>query len=200
MSKALTNPLQSIVRRAASALPVTTGKVDLQRERLARRAGGIVILADVSHSMAAPAWGALRKIDVLRDAVAAAMQRHPEWRLIAFSETARPVAAVPEPESSTNLVAGLEAARAHDPGVLLLISDGQPDDPAAALAIAASWRGAIDVLYVGPDSDATAIAFMRKFAAAAAGDVRVNDIDRPGSARQLGLSILQMLPGPGQSD
>lgn len=196
MSKALTNPLQSIVRRAASTLPVTTGKVDLQRDRLARRAGAVVILADVSHSMAAPAWGTLRKIDVLRDAVAAAMQRNPECRLIAFSETARPVKSVPEPESSTNLVAGLEAARAYDPGVLLLISDGQPDDPAAALKIAASWRGAIDVLYVGPDGDASAIEFMRKLAAAAGGEVRVNDIGKSTSAAQLGFNIVQMLPSP----
>lgn len=196
MTKALTNPLQAAVKRAAAALPASTGKVAHQQARLDRRAGGVVILADVSHSMNAPAWGALRKIDVLRDAVAGAMTRNPQCRLIVFSETAREVSAIPEPEANTDLVAGLEAARAHDPGVLLLISDGQPDDPRGALRVAESWRGAIDVLYVGPDTDAAAIDFMRRLARSAGGDMRTNDIGSSAGAKQLAQSVAGMLPSP----
>ena len=78
----------------------------------------------------------------------------------------------------------------------MVISDGQPDDPARALAIARKFRGAIDVLYVGPDSDAAAIAFMRQLAAAAGGEVIVNDISQPGGAKQLTNRMLYLLPAP----
>ena len=197
MTKALTNPLQQLVKRAAQTLPAVTGKVAQQQARIERRAGAIVILADVSHSMASPAWGGQRKIDVLREAVASVMNRNPQCRLIAFSAAAQQVSSIPEPHSNTDLVAGLEASREHDPGVLLLISDGQPDDPEAALQIAKTWRGAIDVLYVGPDSDAAAIAFMRRLAAAADGAVRVNDIGTSDGAKRIGETITGLLSGPG---
>lgn len=194
--KQIANPMQALLRKAATTLPAQTGRVAVQQQRIDRRMGARIILADVSHSMESPAWGGLRKIDVLRQAVALTMQRDPKCRLIAFSKHAREVSVVPEPGSNTDLVAGLEAARAHDPGVLLLISDGQPDDPKSALRIAQSWRGAIDVLYIGPDSDAAAIAFMRQLAAAAAGDVRVNDIGKAGGIQKLAQSIAALLPGP----
>lgn len=195
--KQITNPMQALLRRAAATLPAETGRVAAQQTRIDRRSGAYVILVDVSMSMDAPAWGGLRKIDVLRQAVDATLRRSPQCRLIAFSKHAREVTCVPEPESNTDLVAGLEAARTHDPGVTLLISDGQPDNADAALSIAERWRGAIDVLYVGPDSDAAAIAFMRRLAAAAAGDVCVNDIGKAGAGvAQLTQSISALLPGP----
>jgi Mg-chelatase subunit ChlD len=195
MSKQLVNPLQALVKQAAKSLPVTTGAVAAQQKRLDRRSGDSVILADISHSMNSPAWGELRKIDVLRQAVAASMQQTP-CRLIAFSAHAREVQAVPEPEANTNLAAGLRAAQALDPGVTLVISDGQPDNPAEALAVARTFRGAIDVLYVGPDSDAVAIAFMQKLAQAADGQVRVNDIGHRAGAQQLLTHLAALLPGP----
>lgn len=195
MNKEIANPLQTLIQRAAKTLPATTGKVAAQQARIDRRQGKYVILADISASMEAPAWGTLRKIDVLREAVAAALQRTTA-HLIAFSRDAQEVETIPEPDANTDLAKGLLAARAYTPGVTLVISDGQPDDPARALAIARKFRGAIDVLYVGPDSDAAAIAFMRQLAAAAGGEVIVNDISQPGGAKQLTNRMLYLLPAP----
>jgi len=190
----LTNPLQNLVRAAAQRLPVETGKVASQQARLNRRLGAVVLLADVSQSMSSAASGDMRKIDVLREAVAVARANRPGAMLVAFSAAAREVDSIPEPESSTDLANALEAVRQHDPGVTLLISDGQPDDPAAALRVARTWRGVIDVLYVGPECDTKAIDFMRALAAATAGSVHVNDVQRTGGdVRQLGRAIYRML-------
>lgn len=184
MSNLPANPLQGMLKRAAQSLPATTGRVAAQQERIDRRRGQAVMLADISASMGMPATGGQRKIDVLREAVAAAV-RQSAARLFVFSGQSREVRDVPEPEGNTNLAAALDAVRALDPGVTLVISDGQPDNAAAALAAARKFRGAIDVLYIGPESDAAALAFMRALAKAGNGDVRVHDIARLGNSQQL---------------
>lgn len=184
MSNLPANPLQGILKRAAQALPVTTGKVAVQQERIDRRRGQVVILADISASMGASAPGGQRKIDVLRQAVVGATLQVPA-RLFVFSQATREVHAIPEPEHNTNLAAALQAVRPLDPGVTLVISDGQPDNAAAALEAARQFRGAIDVLYVGPESDTAAIQFMQQLARVGGGDVRVHDVARLGNAQQL---------------
>lgn len=184
MSNLPVNPLQNLVRRAAQTLPATTGKVAVQQTRLNRRQGAVVILADISTSMSAPAPGGQRKIDVLREAVDGARQQAGA-RLFVFSGDTREVPVVPEPERNTNLARALDRVRALDPGVTLVISDGQPDNAAKALEAARKFRGAIDVLYIGPDSDSAAVAFMRSLAQAGGGDVRVHDVAKLGGARQL---------------
>lgn len=178
------NPLQGLLKRAAQTLPANTGKVAAQQERIDRRRGQAVILADISASMGGPAWGGQRKIDVLREAVAGAM-RQAAARLFVFSADVREVRDVPEPEHNTNLTAALRAARQLDPGVTLVISDGQPDNAAAAIEEARQFRGVIDVLYIGPERDRAAIEFMKRLAAAAGGDVRTHDVARLGNAQQL---------------
>lgn len=178
--------LQQLVRRAGQALPAHTGAVAAQQARIDRRRGGAVILADASYSMGGPAWGGQRKIDVLRQAVAGAMQQTGA-QLVAFSGAARNVSSVPEPDANTNLAAALQHVKNIDPGVTLVISDGLPDNEAAALSVARTFRGAIDVLYIGPETDHAAITFMRRLAAAAGGEVRTHDVARLGAgpAQQL---------------
>lgn len=190
----LTNPLQSLLATAAKTLPKSTGVVAQFQARMDRRQGSVVILADVSTSMASAAWGGQRKIDILREAVATA-RRHTVLDLIAFSTHVERVDVIPEPRGGTDLAAGLAAAHALDPGVTLVISDGHPDDQKRALQIAGTFRGAIDVLYIGPESDAAALAFMRRLAAAAGGDVRAHDIAKAGTQR-LAQSIAALLPAP----
>ena len=55
--------------------------------------------------------------------------------------------------SSTNLRGALEFAKCADvPGVrFVVISDGQPDDAAGALKLAAQYHNRIDTIYVGPE-------------------------------------------------
>ena len=184
MSNLPVNPLQSIIKRAANTLPVVTGRVAVQQERIDRRRGQVVILADISASMGGPAWGGQRKIDILREAVAGAL-RQAAARLFVFSADVREVRDVPEPENNTNLAAALRAARQLDPGVTLVISDGQPDNAAQAIEEARQFRGVIDVLYIGPENDRAAIEFMKRLAASAGGSVRTHDVARLGSAQQL---------------
>jgi Mg-chelatase subunit ChlD len=178
------NPLQNILKRAAQTLPATTGKVAQEQERLERRRGQVVILADISASMAGPAWGGQRKIDILREAVAGALQQA-SARLFVFSGGVREVRTVPEPEDNTNLAGALLSAQELDPGVTLVISDGHPDNAAAAIEVAQKFRGVIDVLYIGPETDSAAISFMKRLAAAAGGDMRTHDVARLGGAHQL---------------
>ncbi|MES2879168.1 MAG: vWA domain-containing protein [Pseudomonadota bacterium] len=192
MNNELTNPLQMLLKTAASTLPVSTGRVAIQQAKLDRRAGESVILADYSDSMASAAWGGQRKIDVLRQAVTGARQQKPA-RLIVFSASAREVDTIPEPQGNTNLVEGLRQALAYDPGVTLVISDGRPDRPDLALKEAAKFRGVIDALYIGPESDTEAIAFMRRLAAAAGGRAQINDLAKLGGPATLLSSIAGLL-------
>lgn len=178
------NPLQNIIKRAATSLPPATGKVAIEQERINRRRGEIVILADISASMGAPAWGGHRKIDLLRDAVNAVLQQT-SARLIAFSAAAREVGTIPEPEENTNLADALDSARALDPGQVLVISDGSPDSEEKAIAAAKKFRGVIDVLYIGPENDKAAIAFMKRLANAAGGDVQSFDLVKIGNSQKL---------------
>jgi Mg-chelatase subunit ChlD len=192
-SRSLVNPLQRLVKKAANTLPKTTGQVAAQQERINRRAGRVVVLADISASMDTMAWGGQRKIDILRDAVSIALQGRTA-KLFVFSGNVREVSAIPTmTEANTALHNALAHVRTLDPGVTLVISDGQPDNAPAALAEAAKFRGVIDVLYVGPETDAAAIAFMRKLAQATNGDVRIHDIAKLGNSQELLTHIAGLL-------
>jgi Mg-chelatase subunit ChlD len=193
MSNDLANPLQGFLAKAAKNLPATTGAVAVHQQRIDRRAGEVVILADVSGSMEDAAWGGERKIDLLRKAVAAARAKS-KCRLIVFSNDAYEAQEIPEPEANTNLVSGLLAAKRHDPGTTLVISDGRPDNPEKTLQLARQFRGVIDVLYIGPEGDIDAINFMRRLAAAANGEVTINDISGKIGAQKLLSCITALLP------
>ena len=184
MNQLPSNPLQSLLGRAAQTLPATTGKVAMQQRRIDRRAGKIVILADVSDSMGGPASGGQRKIDVLREAVGVAMRSSPAL-LYVFSASVRESTGIPEPESSTNLAQALREVHKLDPGVTLVISDGQPDNKQLAIDAAKMFKGAIDVLYIGPESDLAAISFMKRLAKAADGHFRTYDVARLGNSPAL---------------
>jgi Mg-chelatase subunit ChlD len=193
-NNALSNPLSALVKSAAQSLPKTTGKVAAQQQRLDRRRGATVILADISGSMESPAWSKHRKIDVLRDAVAQVMKEQ-NCSLIIFSDNAREATQVPDAtEGSTNLAKALRMAQRYDPGTTLVISDGQPDNEDAALDVAQEFRGAIDVLYIGPDADLTAIGFMRRLAKIGDGQVSVNDISSAAGEQRLLSKMMALLP------
>lgn len=174
----ITNPLQALINTAAQTLPARTGVVAQHAER-ARRASRTAVLADVSGSMSSQAWGGRSKHEVLREALSAIDPgRHD---LVAFSETAARIADagdLPVPSGGTALDRGLEEAMRDGPGRILVISDGQPDDELAALAVARQFDGTIDVLYIGPDSDVMAMRFLEQLARCGRGQYHGSDIAR----------------------
>ncbi len=185
-----TNPLQALIQQAAGQ-PAQAGAIARHQHRASTAGTGQIILADVSGSMAEPAWGGRRKIDVLREAIAGA----PPARLISFSS--RPdvlpsAEAIPEPNGSTALHLGLEEAAKLRPARTLVISDGRPDDEALALRAADALPGTIDVIYVGPDGDIEAIAFMRRLASRGGGRYYGHDL-RKASAALLAPAIRGLL-------
>lgn len=165
----LVNSFQALIT-AASRRP-SAGEVTALASRQAGASGAIVILADTSGSMDGLA-GARRKIDALREAVATLVEEIPEARLLAFSDRAREVESarlLPSPDGGTALHLALRAASAHRPTRTLVVSDGHPDDPEAALVAAAGLTGRIDVVYCGPDGDREAIAFLARLARSTGG-------------------------------
>lgn len=200
MSNPITNPLQSLLSRAAASLPKETGLTSKLADRLRRGGTLSVILCDCSASMAESAWGGKTKIEILREAVAECWRGE---RIVCFGgteysgEAPTPQEIWANPEGGTPLDKALAHLSYSGPGHTLVISDGKPDDTDAALIAADRLGGVINVLYVGPDDDKEAIAFMHRLASTGAGRVVVNDVRRAYAGRPtLGSSMRGLLPAP----
>lgn len=194
MTNSLTNPLQALIARAA-VQPSSSGVVERTRQRLAAATDTIVILADVSSSMADSA-GSQRKIDLLHDALLYVHGQLPQARLVAFASTPCEVSvySLPPPSGGTDLAAALRLILPWNPRKTVVLCDGQPDDPEGALAVATQLSGVIDSIYCGPESDIAAIAFMRRLAAISGGTVTVTDIVRPAANLRLSFQRTLALP------
>ena len=155
-----------------------TGSRRVER-RLAPQVGA-VILADISSSMETQdqmgrdGFGmGERRIDRLARVLDYILTRYRVQRLICFHDLPIEIElvgkiALPEPAGSTNLTLALEHVRSivPVPDRLILISDGIPNSPETALAVARLLRPMIiDAYYVGPDRDYGGGAFMNQLAA-----------------------------------
>lgn len=196
--KALANPLAAAIAAAKKSLPETTGVTATYARRLDGAGPDTVLVLDCSGSMS-DSTGTKSKITVLREAVAAVCGdpsgRYFGPRLIVFSSHADEVhapAAIPAPNGGTALHLGLARAATLRPRRTIVISDGKPDDAAAAFREADAMSGTIDVIYCGPDSDTAAKDFMAALAKRGGGRMRAHDIRRAPEAlapalRQLAL-------------
>ena len=74
--------------------------------------------------------------------------------------------------ANTDLERALKFARVADTGSVrfVIISDGEPDSEQDALAAAAVYKGRIDCVFVGPESDRKARNFLDKLASAHGGE------------------------------
>jgi hypothetical protein len=196
----LSRPLQDLIRRAAGTLPAATGEAARYRARLDGAGSAIVLLADVSSSMAEPA-GKRTKAAILHEALANVWPGVPGAVLIAFGSTAGAIgspAELPSPAGGTALHLALEAATGHRPRRTVVISDGRPDCEERALDAAGRLPGTIDVIYCGPDSDAQAIGFMQRLARLGGGRVVVRDVVRMARPSLAGdVRTMLGLPAPG---
>lgn len=198
-----------ILQAAAVELPKETGavaKFEENKKRLDARMVGAtnrsVLLCDTSGSMNEKA-GRARKIDTLRQALGFVwpdVTSAGPSSIVAFDSVPVMVASpadIGEPGSSTALHLALEMAARHKPSRTIVLTDGHPDSEDAALAAAALLTGRIDVIYIGPDGDKEAIAFLRRLATVGCGTVTVHDLKkRSGGARELMIATKAVLALP----
>lgn len=161
-----------------------------------------VALVDTSGSMV-QREGGRRRIDLLADVLQQVLTADPAIRVITFGSVPEELTGVepnrrlPEPCGSTALHLALErVAQGPHPSRLVVISDGSPDDPPAALVAAKALAPVIiDAYYVGPDDDRAAIGFMRALSLAGGrpGVAGLRSLARPDA---LAAEIRLRLGGP----
>lgn len=159
-----------------------------------------LILADISGSMAGCSSIAnLSCWDCLKQALQAQGERA---AVLAFETLVYETTAddLPQPTGATNLTGALEHATALEPLHVLVISDGEPNDPKTALTAACQLANdcIIDVLYIGPNNE-KAKQFMRSLAEVGRGRYMEFDLTAEKSPLELTskVSSLLALPGPG---
>lgn len=156
--------LSSIVQ-AASKRPLI-GEVAVIKARRAH-VGPVVALYDCSSSMQELARGGKRKYELVEDARAIL---HASYEIEFGGFGARATTGhLSLPTGNTPLHLALNSARAFQPSRTIVITDGHPDDPYAALAEARTLSGVIDVVYCGPERDMEAQEFLRKLATVTGG-------------------------------
>src|SRR3954453_7348875 len=122
-----------------------------------------VILLDTSGSMAELS-GSRRRIDLLQDVFDAVLPSVPGAHVIGFNTIPTLLvrgARLPEPVGGTAMHLALLEAEKLRPSSVVVVSDGQPDDPNAALAAAQRLRCRICSYFVGDERDHAATAFLR---------------------------------------
>lgn len=113
--------------------------------------------------------------------------------VISFNDTATfcPGGVPLQPHFGTNIAAALKFAKIADiPGGMrfILISDGAPDNPEAAMAEARKYHNRIDTIYVGPESNPTGRDFLQRLSAASGGQTITAD-----KAKALASSVQKLL-------
>jgi hypothetical protein len=162
-----------------------------------------VILLDTSGSMAAPV-GTRRRIDILGDILAAVLPTAPGTRLLSFNSITTELdnavteqgMNLPEPGGGTALDGALAYVSPLNPRRLIVISDGEPDDPRAAIAAGRALGCVIHTYYCGDDGNRAAIAFLRNLALCSKGGIgraQVGDLTEPA---RITSEIRHLLTGP----
>lgn len=134
-----------------------------------------VVLVDTSGSMDThDSRGGRTRYDVACDELAQLQANMPgKIAVLSFSnDTVFCPGGIPQPLfGMTNLTGALQFAKVADvPGIrFIVISDGQPDRPAEALQVAATFRNRIDVIYVGPEARPAGREFLQQLATASGG-------------------------------
>jgi len=151
------NENKSLIRAAEKTLEVKSLK-DLVRVRTNENA---VLLVDVSGSMGAGMRNGKTRIQGLREVVAGIQSKRPTT-MVAFGLSGHPlepmasvgfVTEIPEAQGGTPLAEAIHFARGAGFGRAVVISDGGPNDPRAAMEAAKVFGGRIDVIFVGDAGD-----------------------------------------------
>ncbi len=140
-----------------------------------------VILVDTSGSMgSADSRGGRTRYAVACEELAALQGAMPgKIAVLSFASNAMfcPDGTPFNQQGGTDLAGALQFARMADvPGIrFIVISDGEPDDAAAALREAAKYQARIDVIYAGPEHSPAGRDFLTKLAQASGGNIVTAD-------------------------
>lgn len=155
----------------------------------------VVVIIDTSGSMAMKdSRCGLSRYDAACEDLASIQGRMPgRVAVIAFSDDVKfcPGGLPVFMGNGTDLAAALQFAKSMDfPGMtIILISDGEPDNPMGALTVARTFTNKIDTIYVGPEGRSGA-EYLRQLAEMSGGRAVTATC-----AAQLGTSISGLL-GP----
>ena len=134
----------------------------------------IVILADVSPSMA-EADGGVREHKTRFELLVEALRGLPkEVRIITFSGDTRETRSLADVQldasrGGTALHLGIEAAAKYKPVRTVIVSDGEPDSEPLARQALDKLTGIVDVIYCGNPANSAARNFLESLARAGAG-------------------------------
>jgi hypothetical protein len=140
---------------------------------------GAVLLCDTSASMGwQDTWTGKRRIDHLAEVLAYVLSKTKVQVLCSFNSIVREhklttSVSLEEPQGGTDLALALRWCRnevAPEPELLLILSDGQPNDPDNAIRamrmLMAAWgKPPVHCYFCGDDNDAPAKAFLASLAA-----------------------------------
>lgn len=182
---------QEIVRSKLSQTLKVKSLDDLVRAKVAENPS---LLIDVSGSMDAFLRNGKTAIDVLRGVVMDITKGRSEVMLIAFGGRdggAYVVSSVPNAGGGTPLHKAIDLAREKKIGRAIVISDGCPDNPPAALEAAKIFGGQIDVVYIG-DPGGYGEEFLKRLAESTGGAEFTGDLSQP---KELTSTIIGLLEG-----
>lgn len=154
----------------------------------------IVVIVDTSGSMSdRDSRGGKSRYEVACDELANLQADNPgKILVISFSNSAQVcLGGVPYYEGgSTDLRNALQYAKQYDmPDMkFFVISDGYPDDPESAIAVAKQYQGLIHTIFVGPETDRTGREFLARLANAKGGKTVLAE-----NAKKLAASVNQLL-------
>ena len=167
---------RAIVKGSLAAVAESTG----QSIAISFLSADVIVLVDVSGSMGmTDSRGGQQRYSVACSELAKLQASTPgRIAVVAFSTwpTFAPSAVPPYSGGGTDLAAALTFVHPADGTVqFIVISDGEPNDEAKALAIAASFTSKISTVYVGPEDELSGARFLKKLAKASGGKFVVAD-------------------------
>ena len=141
--------------------------------------GETFLLLDCSGSMHTPMRNGKARIDGLREAFCEIRDCGAAFKTVAFGPGyVQFCIEPPNPGGGTPTAEAIEFARIAGAGRCIMISDGEPNDPHAAIDAALKFGGRIDVIFVGDPGD-YGEAFMKRLADVTGGEEFKGDLSAP---------------------
>lgn len=158
----------------------------------------VIVLCDTSSSMTDFIGGGKTRYDKACEELSTLQNTLP-GRIAVISFASQPVfcpSGVPQaPSGMTDLASALKFARVADVGDMrfIVISDGEPDSERAALEVASTYKGRIDVIYVGREGG-PGYAFLQKLARSKGGQAITSE-----NAKELAAAATLLLSSGGMA-